>query len=109
MIGVNRGVENVKKDVIYYIGNPAFLSATKATAAENLDEREPSSNYIVTPSHDTEIGIVDTGIGIMTVYDSVSQGETNLHGKNIGSGLTLLFIDLNWGDSTDSLRLNIYS
>ncbi|AKB56223.1 MULTISPECIES: hypothetical protein [Methanosarcina] len=45
----------------------------------------------------------------MTVYDSVSQGETNLHGKYVGSGLTLLAVDLNWGDSTDSLRLKIYT
>jgi hypothetical protein len=35
----------------------------------------------------------------MTVYDSVSQGETNLHGKNAGGGLTLLAVDLNWGES----------
>ncbi|MCQ1534181.1 hypothetical protein FTO70_00400 [Methanosarcina sp. KYL-1] len=45
----------------------------------------------------------------MTVYDTISQGETNLHGKNIGSGLTVLVVDLNWGDSTDSLRLKVYT
>jgi len=41
----------------------------------------------------------------MTVYGFVSQGETNLHGKYVGNGLTLLAVNLNWGDSTDSLRL----
>ncbi|AKJ40348.1 hypothetical protein A9239_02860 [Methanosarcina sp. A14] len=63
MIGVNRGVENVKKDVIYYIGNPAFLSATKATAAENVGKAKISSNYAVVLSPDTEIRIVDKDTG----------------------------------------------
>jgi len=98
-----------RKILFIILATLLFLSATIATAAENLDEREPSSNYIVTPSHDTESGIVDTDIGILTVSDSVSQGETNLHGKYVGSGLTLLAVYLNWGDSTDSLRLKIYT
>lgn len=98
-----------RKILFIILATLLFLSATTATAAENLDEREPSSNYIVTPSHDTESGIVDTDIGIMTVYDSVSQGETNLHGKYVGSGLTLLAVYLNWEDSTASLRFKIYS
>ena len=29
--------------------------------------------------------------------------------KSVSSGLTLLVIDLNWGDSTDSLRLKVYT
>lgn len=98
-----------RKILFIILATLLFLSATTATAAENLDEREPSSNYIVTSSHDTESGIVDTDIGIMTVYDSVSQGETNIHEKTVGSGLNLLVVDLNWGDSTDSLRLKVYT
>jgi hypothetical protein len=74
-----------------------------------VENVKTSSNYIVASSHDTEICIFDTDLGIMTVYDSVSQREINLHGKNVGSGLTLLAVDLNWGDSKDSFRPKIYA
>jgi len=86
-----------------------FLSATAAATAENQDKEEVSNNYTVTPAINTETWAVDEDIGIRTVYDTIRQGETNLHGKNVGSGLTLLVVDLNWGDSTDSLRLKIYT
>lgn len=98
-----------RKILFIILATLLFLSATTATAAENVKKVKTSSNYIVTPSHDTESAIVDTDIGIMTVYDSVSQGETNIHEKTVGSGLNLLVVDLNWGDSTDSLRLKVYT
>ncbi|HPS89060.1 MAG TPA: hypothetical protein PLC35_03670 [Methanosarcina vacuolata] len=86
-----------------------FLSVTTATASENVENAETSSSYIVAPSSNTEFGLIDTDAGILTVYDTIRQGETNLHGKYVGTGLTLLVVDLNWGDSTDSLRLKIYT
>lgn len=86
-----------------------FLSATTATAAENVEKVKTSSNYTVVSSPSTEIGLVDKDIGILTVYDTIFQGETNVHEKKVSSGLNLLVVDLNWGDSTDSLRLRIYT
>lgn len=86
-----------------------FLSATAAAATEDIDKAEISSNYTVTPAIDTETWIVDEEMGIRTVYDTIMQGETNLHEKSVSSGLTLLVVDLNWGDSTDSLRLKVYT
>ncbi|AKB59693.1 hypothetical protein [Methanosarcina barkeri] len=86
-----------------------FLSATTATAAENVKKAETPSDYTVVSSPGTEIGIVDKDIGILTVYDTIIQGEINLHEKKVSSGLNLLVVDLNWGDSTDSLRLRIYT
>ncbi len=86
-----------------------FLSVTTATAAENVEKAKISSDYTVVSSSGNEIGIVDKDIGILTVYDTIRQGETNLHGKNVGSGLNLLVVDLNWGNSADSLRLKIYT
>jgi hypothetical protein len=86
-----------------------FLSATAAATTENSDKAEISSGYTVTPALHTETRAVDGDIGIRTVYDTIIQGETNLHEKSVGSGLTLLVVDLNWGDSTDSLRLKIYT
>lgn len=98
-----------RKILLTILATLLFLSATAAATTVNIDKAEISSNYIVTPALDTEIRTVDEDIGIRTVYDTISQGETNLHGKNVGSGLTILVVDLNWGDSTDSLRLKIYT
>jgi hypothetical protein len=86
-----------------------FLSSTAAATTENIEKAGISNNYTVTPAIDTEVLTVDEEMGIRTVYDTIRQGETNLHGKNVGSGLTLLVVDLNWGDSTDSLRLKVYT
>jgi hypothetical protein len=76
---------------------------------ENLDNVEISSDYIVTPALDTETWNFDEGFGIKTVSDTIRQGETNLHEKIVSNGLTLLVVDLDWGDSTDSVRLKIYT
>ena len=43
------------------------------------------------------------------IYDTIMQGETNWHTKNVNSYVTVLNVDLNWGDSSDSLRLGIYT
>ena len=86
-----------------------FLSCTVAATTENHNKAEISGNYIVTPAFNNEISVVGEDTGIRTVYDTISQGETNLHTKSVGGGLTLLIVDLNWGDSTDSLRLKIYT
>lgn len=103
-----------RKALLIILTTILFLSVTTATATENVEKAKISSNYAVsnytvTPLYGTEIGIVDKDIGILTVYDTIRQGETNLHGKNVGSGLTLLVVDLNWGNSADSLRLKIYT
>lgn len=58
-----------------------FLSSNAAATTENIEKAEISSNYIVTPAFYTEIGIVDGDAGIQTVYGTIRQGETNLHGK----------------------------
>ncbi len=86
-----------------------FLSSTATATTENIDKAEISSNYIVTPAIDTEAQTVNEEMGIRTIYDTIRQGETNLHEKSVSSGLTLLVVDLNWGDSTDSLRLKVYT
>lgn len=46
---------------------------------------------------------------ILIVYDSITQGETNWHTKTVSSFITTLNVDLNWGNSGNSLRLRIYS
>jgi len=98
-----------RKILLIILATLLFLPVTAAATTENVDKEEISSNYIVTPALDTEIWTVKEDIGIRTVYDTIKQGETNLHGKKVSSSLTLLIVNLNWGDSTDSLRLKIYT
>ena len=46
---------------------------------------------------------------ILIVYDSITQGETNWHTKTVSSFITTLNVDLNWGNSGNSLQLRVYS
>jgi hypothetical protein len=66
-------------------------------------------NYTITSTFDTEIGITDRDIGILTVHETINQGETNLHKKTVNCDINLLVIDLNWEDSSNSLSLKIYT
>ena len=36
-------------------------------------------------------------------------GETNWHSKIVSTNINTLNVDLDWGDTTDSLRLKIYT
>ncbi|ATU08382.1 peptidase domain-containing protein [Methanohalophilus portucalensis] len=66
-----------------------------------------------TISQDGEYTIVpvksDSNITPRWVSDTITQGETNWHGKSVSSYTTSLHIDLNWGDTSDSLRLKVYN
>jgi len=43
------------------------------------------------------------------VYDSITQGQTKTYTSNVGTGVNYLEVDLNWGDTSDSLSLTIYT
>lgn len=47
-------------------------------------------------------------IGIKSLSDTITQGETDWHSKPITSSITSFNVKLNWGDTTDSLKLYIY-
>jgi hypothetical protein len=51
----------------------------------------------------------DSNITPRWVGDTIKQGETNWHSKSVSSYTTSLHIDLNWGDTSDSLRLKVYN
>jgi hypothetical protein len=40
---------------------------------------------------------------------SITQGQTINHNVNVGSGVNSLEVDLNWGDTSDSLTLSVYT
>ncbi|WP_292485422.1 hypothetical protein [Methanohalobium sp.] len=84
-----------------------LLTVSFATATTNGDNESiitKEDGYIVTPAEDTE-----TNVGIMTISDSISQGETNWNYKYVEDGSTALNVDLNWGDVDDSLKLTIHT
>jgi hypothetical protein len=54
-----------------------FLSPFTAATVENLEEREPSSNYTVTPSFDTEIGPVNKNVDALATYSFDSDMQHN--------------------------------
>lgn len=72
------------------------ISLTGATASQN-DE------YTIIPVKS------DSTVTPRWVSDTITQGETNWHDKPVSSYTTSLHIDLNWGDTSDSLRLKVYS
>jgi len=81
-----------------------LLSASLAGAAVCEDETDATGGYTVTPAKDA-----DEDNGIRWIYDNIAQGETNWHNKTVSTNINTLNVDLNWGDTTDSLRLKIHS
>jgi hypothetical protein len=47
-------------------------------------------------------------IGIKSITDSIGQGDTNWHSTYVSSSYSGMIVDLNWGDTTDSLKLYVY-
>jgi len=42
------------------------------------------------------------------ISDSIIEGQTKTYYSNVGSGVNYLEVDLDWGDTTDSLSMIIY-
>ena len=80
-----------------------LLSASLAGAAVCEDETDATGGYTVTPAKDAGED------GIRWIYDTITQGETNWHSKIVSTNINTLNVDLDWGDTTDSLRLKIYT
>ena len=81
-----------------------LISASLAGAAVCEDETDATGGYTVTPAKDA-----GGDVGIRWIYDTITQGETNWHSKIVSTSINTLNVDLDWGDTTDSLRLKIYT
>jgi len=81
-----------------------LISASLAGAAVCEDETDATGGYTVTPAKDA-----GGDVGIRWIYDTITQGETNWHSKIVSTNINTLNVDLDWGDTTDSLRLKIYT
>jgi hypothetical protein len=66
-----------------------------------------SHNYTVTP-----IGaelLKEKPLPAPKATGTITQGETDWYSTYVAPGTTELIVDLNWGDTSDSLRLVIYA
>lgn len=80
-----------------------FFTAGITVASSEDKVSKDNGGYVVTP------GKIKPGETGKSISSSVIQGQTNLHYNTISGFYTLLSVDLNWGTSSNSLRLKIYS
>jgi len=65
-------------------------------------------DYIVSPCTENSFDMVNSIFSqLSTQY--IIQGQTITHNVNVGSGVNYLEVDLNWGDTSDSLTLSVYA
>jgi hypothetical protein len=82
----------------------SFVSGASVEEKAGTDIKNKFGGYTILPANDS-----GGEPGIKYVSDTITQGETNWHSKYVGSDITVLNVDLNWADNTDSLRLKIYT
>lgn len=75
---------------------------TKKTIADSI---AVVPSYGVQPTNSLE---ASGAVSPMSVYATIRQGQTNWHSKYVGPGCHNFYVDLNWGNSANSLRLRIY-
>jgi hypothetical protein len=81
----------------------AGASATDKEAELSLVSAEDLGYKIIPAKSD------DGGVGVKSIiYSTITQGETNWHSVIVNSYYTSINVDLNWGDTSDSLKLYIY-
>ena len=81
----------------------AILLAAMLIPLAAAEDAETTDAYIVTPaSNDSKPPIAPRTQGTIT------QGETDWHSLYVPSGVDELWVDLKWGDPSNSLTLTIY-
>jgi hypothetical protein len=85
----------------------ASASAIKA----DTSKKTIADSIAVVPGYDVQPASTFDTYGVvspMSVWSTIRQGQTNWHSKYVGSGCTHFYVDLNWGNSANSLRLRLY-
>jgi hypothetical protein len=80
-------------------------SSAIVSAQENPELVITAGGYSIEPAHFSGGDLK----GPLSVYGTISQGQTNWHAKSVSSVITTLNVDLNWGNPANSLQLKIYS
>ena len=73
---------------------------------DNLVSTNNKVDYIISPSEDSSD--TENPVSILSTQ-SITQGQTINHYVSVGSGVNYLEVNLNWGDTSDSLTLKIYN
>jgi hypothetical protein len=81
----------------------ATASACAASAGQTADNGLIFKPVSLSGTH--SMGLISP----MTVSGSIAQGQTNWYTKSIGTGCPGFYVDLNWGNPSNSLRLRIYA
>jgi hypothetical protein len=91
------------------------LMAVPAVSAEKgysensknkVDLDSADKDYIVSSWIENPFDI-ENSVSPLRSTKSISQGQTITHYMSVGSGVNYLEVDLNWGDTSDSLTLSI--
>jgi hypothetical protein len=80
-----------------------------------VSAKADEKNYIVKPLTENSLitknslstGNLISSLAATSYY--ISQGQTKVHTSNIGPGINWLEVDLNWGVTSNSLALTVYS
>ena len=81
----------------------AILLAAMLIPLAAAEDAETTDAYVVTPaSNDSKPPIVPL------TQDTIEQGETHWHSLYVPPDVDELWVDLDWGDTDDSLTLTIY-
>jgi len=80
------------------------------TVNSNTEDTSTSAGkyYIVSPWTENSLS-TENSVSSLRSTQYISQGQTITHNVNVGSGVDYLEVDLNWGDTSDSLTLSIYT
>ncbi|WP_245611538.1 hypothetical protein [Methanolacinia paynteri] len=96
----------MKKFGIFLIAIALAMLVSCASASMNLFDAEKidMGGYTVTIPK-----IVEGNVGVKTVSGTITQGETDWAYADISGYYTQLRVRLHWGDTSNSLRLMVYS
>ncbi|KKG18507.1 hypothetical protein EO98_02565 [Methanosarcina sp. 2.H.T.1A.6] len=89
---------------------PAVLAEEECAVNSDTEDALASTvkDYIVSPWTENSLSTENSIISLRSTQ-YISQGQTIPHNVNVGSGVDYLEVDLNWGDTSDSLTLSIYT
>jgi len=100
---------SLKKCGVVLVLLAMMVGAVTASAGAASPSKKIDNKYIIVSGYDEKsIESIDnagmvTALGVYTI----AQGQTNGHSKYIGPGCYDYYVDLNWGNSANSLRLTI--
>jgi hypothetical protein len=86
----------------------AGMAAASASAVKADTVKKPGSDLVFQPVSPT--GVSPSGmVSPMTVSDTITQGQTKWYSKYIPPNCPGFYVDLNWGNPSNSLRLRVYA